>query len=313
MKRRRLLQSLGTAWLGWPLAARCGTADQKRPRKILFFSRSVLFEHPVVHRAGQDLSFAEKVFTDLCSRAGMQAECSKDGRLFDGDLEQYAAIVSYSCGTGADMLKAQGKDGSPPMSERGLKRLHDAVAGGKPFVAIHPGFLLLPDVVGTGYIGHGAQQEATMRVVSPRFPGMQEAGTSFSMMEEWFSLVDFAKDLHVILVQETAGMKTQEARDKQCYDRPPFPATWARLHGKARVFYTSMGHREDVWTNPIFQKILAGGLTWALGDVQADITPNIEQVTPRANDRSMQESQSHKGGAHEQSKLRERAKEDVAT
>ena len=42
------------------------------------------------------------------------------------------------------------------------------------------------------------------------------------------------------------------------YQRPNFPATWARMHGKGRVFYTSMGHREDVWTNPIFQNLLAG-------------------------------------------------------
>jgi prepilin-type N-terminal cleavage/methylation domain-containing protein len=42
-----------------------------------------------------------------------------------------------------------------------------------------------------------------------------------------------------------------------------------------------MGHREDVWTNPAFQEILFGGLAWAAGDVVADVSPNIEQVTPR--------------------------------
>ena len=64
------------------------------------------------------------------------------------------------------------------------------------------------------------------------------------------------------------------------YDRPAFPATWAREYGKGRVFYTSMGHREEVWLNPIFQSILLGGLSWAFGNVQADITPNIEKVAP---------------------------------
>ncbi len=66
------------------------------------------------------------------------------------------------------------------------------------------------------------------------------------------------------------------------YQRPAFPATWARRHGKGRVFYTSMGHREDVWTNPIFQDILTGGISWALGDAEADVTPNIDRVTPGA-------------------------------
>jgi hypothetical protein len=44
-----------------------------------------------------------------------------------------------------------------------------------------------------------------------------------------------------------------------------------------------MGHRPEVWNNPVFQQILVGGLKWADGDVQADVTPNIEKVTPEAN------------------------------
>ena len=34
--------------------------------------------------------------------------------------------------------------------------------------------------------------------------------------------------------------------------------TWARMYGKGRVFYTSMGHREDVWENPMYQALLLG-------------------------------------------------------
>ncbi len=65
---------------------------------------------------------------------------------------------------------------------------------------------------------------------------------------------------------------------------PPYPGTWARMHGQGRVFYTSMGHREDVWTNEeYFQPIVLGGLAWALGRVDADVTPNISKVTPGAN------------------------------
>jgi hypothetical protein len=30
--------------------------------------------------------------------------------------------------------------------------------------------------------------------------------------------------------------------------------------------------------------VLLGGLAWALGNVDADVTPNIERVTPKASD-----------------------------
>ena len=68
------------------------------------------------------------------------------------------------------------------------------------------------------------------------------------------------------------------------YQRPNFPMTWARPYGKGRVFYTSMGHREDVWENPMYQGLLLGALGWATGRVDANIEPNIRtghaQVRP---------------------------------
>jgi type 1 glutamine amidotransferase len=269
------------ALLGWPLLL--SAAEVSRPRrKLLFFSRSVLFEHSVVHREGGELSLAEKELIELARPLGCDVECTKDGGVFEKDLDAYAAIVSYSCGRPADLMNPQSKDDSPPLTQRGWKNLDRAVREGKPIVAIHPGAWLLPEAFGADCLGHGAQQLAKMIVAAPRFPGAQGLGESFSMMEEWFSLVRFAEDLHVILVEDCAGMDTKSAMDRRCYDRPPFPATWARMHGKGRAFYTSMGHREDVWTNPIFRQILLGGLSWALGDVDADISPNLEQVTPQA-------------------------------
>jgi hypothetical protein len=132
-------------------------------------------------------------------------------------------------------------------------------------------------MLGGEFVRHGPQQVATMRVASPKFPGLEGVGDSFELNEEWYALKNFAKDLHVILVQETEGMKGD------CYQRPPFPATWARLHGKGRVYYTSLGHRHDVWTNPLCQQIVIGGFDWAMGNVDADLTPNLDKVTPKAN------------------------------
>jgi type 1 glutamine amidotransferase len=129
-------------------------------------------------------------------------------------------------------------------------------------------------MLGAEFIKHGPQQVAHMRCVDQKFPGMKAAGEGFDLNEEWYSLKDFQPDLHVLLVQETKGMKGPE------YQRAPYPATWARKYGKGRVFFTSMGHREDVWTNPLFVSILTGGIGWALGKSKADIAPNIETACP---------------------------------
>ena len=117
-----------------------------------------------------------------------------------------------------------------------------------------------------------------MICADPTFPGCADVKGGFELTEEWYSFKDYQKDLHVILAQETDGMA--KTGSDSVYNRPPYPATWARMHGKGRVFYTSMGHREDVWTNPVFQNILAGGISWALREAIADLTPNVEKVVP---------------------------------
>ncbi|MEZ6152671.1 MAG: ThuA domain-containing protein [Pirellulaceae bacterium] len=111
-------------------------------------------------------------------------------------------------------------------------------------------------------------------VASPMFPGMENLGAEFKLIEEWYSMKNFAPDLHVILAQETVGMKGG------MYQRPSYPSTWARRHGQGRVFFTSMAHRENVWIEQPFQQIVLGGLAWVLGNVDVDITPNIATVTP---------------------------------
>lgn len=283
MKRRDMLLTSGAAVLGlssFPLG--WVAAAERKKQKLLYFTRSVGYEHSVVAPKGDAPSHSEKILTELGKKAGFEVECTKDGRVFDRDLDAYDAIALYNCG---DMTQPSVRK-TPPMTPQGARRLVKAVAAGKPLVAIHsacywgdkPGaeFLRCVATVGAGFVSHGAQQESTMKVTSPKFPGLKGLAGSFRLNDEWYALRDFAKDMHVILAQDSQGMQGA------MYQRPPFPSTWARPHGKGRVFYTAMGHREDVWTNRTFQQILLGGIAWALGNVDAEITPNIDKVTPRA-------------------------------
>src|SRR5262249_4560498 len=121
-----------------------------------------------------------------------------------------------------------------------------------------------------------------MRVVDAEFPGAKDL-KDFKMHEEWYSLKNFAPDLHVILVQDTESMTDFPKQDPD-YVRPSYPATWARMHQKGRVFFTSMVHKDEVWKSDVFQQLLLGALAWATGNVNADVPANIEKVTPKASD-----------------------------
>jgi type 1 glutamine amidotransferase len=170
------------------------------------------------------------------------------------------------------------------MTADGKAALIAAVQAGKPFVAVHNALATFDKgkdidpyiaMIGGESIGHGAIQKGKETCVDAKFPGAEKLADGIEFTEEWYSIKNFAKDLHVILVQQPEGMK------ESLYVRPPYPATWARLYGKGRVFVTSLGHKEEVWSTPEFQNLLAGGIRWALGRADADITPNIETVTPK--------------------------------
>jgi hypothetical protein len=291
MTRRDLLKSASAALAGaaaFPVGWTPAAEPAAKRAKLLYFTRNLGFYHSVVVRKGDALSHSEQVLTDLGQKHGFDLVCTKDGRVFDADLAPYDAFLFYTNGD----LCAANKENEPPMTAQGKQRFLDAVAAGKGFLGFHsacacwrtPGpaaknsdkvdpYIAL---VGGEFISHGPQQKATMRVTSPKFPGVEKLGDKFELLEEWYTLKNFAKDLHVILVQETAGMKGD------CYARPPFPSTWARMHGQGRVWFTSMAHREDVWSGDLFQQLLLGALSWTLRRADADVTPNVEQVTPQA-------------------------------
>ncbi len=216
MRRREFLAATSAAALStFPLGWAQAQAAEKQ--KILYFTRSVGFEHSPVGRKGTDLSFSEKLLKDLGAKHDVEVVCTKDGTVFDGDLEQFDCFAFYTCG---DLTKAESKDGAPPMTASGKKRLLDAVAAGKGFVGFHSASDTFHSagqarenqteldpyiaMLGGEFIVHGRQQKATMKVASPEFPGM-DGVKDFELLEEWYALKNFAKDLHVILVQETEG------------------------------------------------------------------------------------------------------------
>jgi type 1 glutamine amidotransferase len=223
---------------------------------------------------------------------------SKDGSLFNKEyVDGFDAFFFYTTG---DLTKA-GTDKQPPMSKEGKAAFLDAIKNGKAFIGSHSasdtfhspgneeqgparfkddGANVDPYIamIGAEFIKHGAQQKSHLICSDQKFPGLEKFPQDFSLHEEWYSLKDFASNLHVLLVQDTSAMKGHE------YERPPYPSTWVRMYGKGRVFYTNMGHREDVWTNPVFQDVLFSGIDWALGRADADVSPNLDQVTPKAGD-----------------------------
>ncbi len=266
-------------------------------KSVLVFTKSSGWEHDVVKRVGGKPSIVDDTINELGNKHGFSAGVTKDGRIFDSkEFHSYAGMVFFTTGD----LTTLGTDGKPPMSAKGKQALLDAVRDGMGFVGVHAAadtFHTLPDpedrsnryiahgdqedpylrMLGAEFIIHGREprlQDANLIVNDPKFPGLEGVASPVSFNEEWYSLKDFMPDLHVILTLDTHGMKGE------CYQRAPYPATWARQNGKGRVFYTAMGDRPENWKNEFFLNLLAGGIRWTIGNASARLDANLKQAAP---------------------------------
>lgn len=285
------------------LVAAPSAKAQQAPKKILFYSKSSVYEHDMIKEKDGQPSKAAKILIGLGQSNNIEFTFTKDGTLFTPEnIAKYDAFFFYTEGNPLDL----GLDKQPPMTKEGKAAFLDAIHNGKGFIGVHsasdtfhsPGnegwggparwkadgdntdpYLKM---LGAEFIVHGAQQKAHQICVDKNFPGMSAVPDYFGPLEEWYSLKDFAPDLHVLLVQDTSTMN-KSGNNKAAYDRPNYPSTFVHMYGAGRVFYTTMGHRDDVWNNPVFQQVILGGMNWALGRVNADITPNLTTAAPDAN------------------------------
>ena len=292
--RREFLRTTALTGAGLALSNRLMAASNK---SVLVFTKSSGWEHDVVKRVNGQPSIVEDAVNLLGARHGFKVEVSKDGRIFDDPkLHSFAAVVFFTTGD----LTTLGTDGKPPMSPKGKQTLLDTIQGGLGFVGIHAAsdtFHTPPDTpdLSNRYIAHGDQQDPYLKMLGaefiihgrdprlqdanvivndPKFPGLENVKLPVIFNEEWYSLKDFTPDLHVILTVDTKGMKGE------CYQRAPYPMTWARMQGKGRVFYTALGDRPENWKSEFLLNVLGGGIRWAIGDANAQVDVNLKQVAP---------------------------------
>jgi uncharacterized protein len=163
--------------------------------------------------------------------------------------------------------------------------VHDA---GKGFVSAHTAngaFMSWPefgDLIGSRYDQHPwGVTEAPIVVVDANFPGMKEFGSGGDFKDEFYQLSHLAPDAHVTLRLDTSRLDMTR-RGVQPGDS--YALAYAKMYGKGRVFYSSLGHAPATWDDPRVQAMYLGAIRWALGLVNADITPTPALAsTPAAN------------------------------
>jgi uncharacterized protein len=150
------------------------------------------------------------------------------------------------------------------------------VESGKAFIAMHsgsdtfhspPGGGVSPyvEMLGGEFLTHGAQATIGCINQDPSHPATRHFGDTFWVRDEIYMFKNFHRErVHGLLTQDkhpNTGMPGD------------YPVAWCKQFGKGKVFYTSLGHREDVWENQSYQKHITGGMRWALGLDRGDARP----------------------------------------
>ena len=165
------------------------------------------------------------------------------------------------------------------------------IEAGHGFMAMHSGsdtfhgFKGYIEMLGGEFETHKAQVPVDLIVADPAHPAAKGLPNPWDLAQEEMYLFknhDAAK-VHRILYLKHHPNEPQTAGY--------YGVSWCKMAGQGKVFYTSLGHREDLWsddpslkdrknsieTSKKFQEHILGGIKWALGLEQGSAEPQTEK------------------------------------
>ena len=194
---------------------------------------------------------------------------SSDTMLFQADrLAQFDAVL-FNNNTGE------------PFTDPALRAsLLAYVRGGGGVVGLHAAtdcFFEWPEfgeMMGGYFVNHPWNEEVTLRIEEPDHPLMAPFdSSSYVVADEIYQFREpYSRNrLRVLVSLDTAGLD-MEREGVQREDRD-FAVSWVREEGAGRVFYSSLGHRYEIFTDPTILRHWLAGIQYALGDLEAEDTP----------------------------------------
>jgi type 1 glutamine amidotransferase len=150
---------------------------------------------------------------------------------------------------------------------------------GKGFVAAHSAstaFFSWPEfgeMLGGRFDEHPWQILAVPVIVEDaQFPAMRGFPSRALITDEHYQLKEFSRAKVRVLARLDAAALDLKAPLVHRADAD-FPVAWAKMYGKGRVFYSTLGHAPESWDNPLIQRMYFEAIRWALGLVEGDATP----------------------------------------
>jgi uncharacterized protein len=267
------------------------TPAQAAPKKVLVVTTTLGFRH-------SSIPTAEKVIAELGEKSGaFTVEYARvdpadpQYRGAEGKVKMNTAIkdvlaekMSPEALKTYDLIIFANTTGDLPLPDK--QAFLDWIKSGKGFVGMHsatdtfhgfPGYL---EMIGAEFQTHAAQLEIKPNQPDDQCPACAHLGKDWKVFDEIYQFKNFdSSKFHTLL--------TLDKRPDVGNPTPgEYPVAWCKEYGKGRVFYTSLGHREDLWDPnwpsgrrnskeiaEAYQKHILDGIKWAMGMETWNLNP----------------------------------------
>ena len=239
--------------------------EAQAENRLLYLTHSAGYKHKV-------LPLSEKVMKQIEIKTGYFAvDITQDPSLINAEnLKKYDAVMFYTTG-------------ELPISAAQKSALLQFVRSGNGFIGTHSAtdtfyeWAEYGHLIGGYFDEHPWHEEVSIIVEDSKHPSVGHLGKSFKITDEIYQFKNFSREnVRVLLSLDADSVDLSDPRVNRTDG--DFPIAWCRNYGSGRVFYTGLGHREEVWQDERYQKHLVNGIRWAMGELPGSASPRPKPV-----------------------------------
>lgn len=236
-----------------------GARSAPKMKKLLVVTVTKEFVHksiPTLERVLGQLSEQSRAYTVDHARTDEELAAKTTAEA----LKNYDGVVFAST------------TGELPLADR--EAFLNWIKAGNAFIGIHaaadtfhkyPPFI---EMIGGEFKTHGPQVEVECLVEDAAHPATKHLGKSQKVFDEIYEYKNYNRErVHMLLALD------KHPNPKMNKEPGYFPLAWCHMYGKGRVFYTALGHREDVIEAEWYKRHVDGGIQWALGQAEGSAKP----------------------------------------
>jgi type 1 glutamine amidotransferase len=244
--------------------------DFARPPQVIIENGNLTGKRVLVYtRNGkgyvhQNIPASIAALRQLGREHGFTVVATEDAGVFtEAELSEYDVLVFSN--TNNDIF-------ATPEQEAAFR---DYVAGGGGFVGIHSASGSERDadwfarILGGRFHRHAKRQDFDVAVVDYDHPSTDFLPPTWHIRDdECYYLKRLNPAMHVLLAADLTTVTDSLGKADYPADTfgDRFPVSWCHAVGRGRSWYTSLGHRDEHYRDPLFLRHILGGIRWAAGE-----------------------------------------------